>query len=447
MAEAIRRGDLSSQDLVRACLQRIGEVNPKLNAVVQVTADQAMADAQSADEEWKEGHLRGPLHGIPMTIKDSIDTAGVISTWGTMGRQDYIPKEDATVVSRLKEAGAILLGKSNSPELTLSYATDNKVYGRTNNPYDLDRTPGGSSGGAAAIVAAGGSPFDIGSDTGGSIRLPAHFCGITGLRPTSGRIPRTGHAIPPGGVFDNLSQLGPLARFVEDLALILPIISGPDGKDTWIQPVPFGDPDHVTLEGMRVAFFTDNGICSPTKEVMEAVEIVAQTFTDLGLEVEECRPDCVEDSFDIYNDIYVEWMYPWALKRLEQEGTAIQDLALQIEEIVPLETLRALKLFDRWEQYRVSMMESFGPYDLILSPVMAYPAYPHDTITDEHEGFSYTNTFSLTGWPAVVVPATGTKEGLPIDVQIVAQPWREEVALKAAAYVEQVLGGWVAPAI
>lgn len=445
MAEAIRNEELSSEELVSSCIERIQEINPRLNAVVQLTAGHAIAEAQRADRELSGGNLRGPLHGIPMTIKDSIDTAGVITTWGTMGRKDFVPSEDATVVARLKKAGAILLGKTNTPELTMSYATDNKVYGRTNNPYDLERTPGGSSGGAAAIVAAGGSPFDIGSDTGGSIRIPAHLCGVTGIRPSSGRVPRTGHAIPPGGVLDTLTQLGPIVRFVEDLALILPVISGPDGKDTWIQPIPFGDPDHVRLEELRVAFFTDNGICSPTEQVKQAVEVVAQTLDDLGLEVKEYLPPCVEESFDIYNDFYVEWIYPWALSCLEKEGTSIQDVSLQVEEIIPPEMHRLFELFDRWERYRVSMMESYGQYDLILSPVLASPAYLHNTITDEHEGFSYTNTFSLTGWPTVVVPASSTKAGMPIGVQIVAQPWRDIVAIETATYVERVLGGWKPP--
>ncbi len=219
LAQAIRAKQVSSAELVQAYLDRIDDVNPALNAVVQL-APGAMDEARDADTALARGEIRGALHGVPMTIKDSLDTAGIISTGGTKGRESFIPQQDATVVRRLREAGAILLGKTNTPEFTLSFETNNLIYGRTNNPYDTSRTPGGSSGGAAAIVAASGAPFDIGSDFGGSIRLPSHLCGIAGLKPSAGRVPRTGHIYPFGGVQDSFQQIGPLARYVEDLALI-----------------------------------------------------------------------------------------------------------------------------------------------------------------------------------------------------------------------------------
>ena len=227
LARAVQAKQVSSMEVVQACLDRIDQVNPQLNAVVQLAATRALEEAREADEALARGESNGPLHGVPMTIKDSLDTAGLISTGGTKGRESFIPQQDATVVRRLREAGAILLGKTNTPEFTLSFETNNLIYGRTNNPYDTSRTPGGSSGGAAAIVAAAGAPFDIGSDFGGSIRLPSHLCGIAGLKPSSGRVPRTGHIYPFGGVQDSFQQIGPLARYVEDLALILPLIAGP----------------------------------------------------------------------------------------------------------------------------------------------------------------------------------------------------------------------------
>jgi amidase len=254
LARAIRAKEVSSAEVVHAYLQRLEAVNPALNAVVQLCADTAQAEARAADAALARGQIMGLLHGVPMTIKDSLDTAGVITTGGTTGRASCVPTQGATVVARLRQAGAILLGKTNTPELTLAGETDNLIYGRTNNPYDLTRTPGGSSGGAAAIVAAGGAPFDIGSDTRGSIRLPAHFTGIAGIKPTSGRVPRTGHIVPWGlGAVDALTQLGPLARYVEDLALILPILAGVDWSDPAIVPMPLGDPQAVPLKGLRVA--------------------------------------------------------------------------------------------------------------------------------------------------------------------------------------------------
>ena len=228
LADAIRTGDLSSEAVVRACLDRIEAVNGALNAVFQLQTEAALARAREADAALARGESWGALHGVPMTIKDSLDTAGVVTTGGTEGRADFVPDRDATVVARLRDQGAILIGKTNTPQLTLSFETENVVYGLTHNPYDLQRSPGGSSGGAAAIVAAGGSPFDIGSDYGGSIRLPSHFCGIAGIKPSAGRVPRTGHVFPFGGLQDPLQQIGPLARSVDDLTLLLRLIAGPD---------------------------------------------------------------------------------------------------------------------------------------------------------------------------------------------------------------------------
>ena len=229
---------MSAVEIAEAHLRRIDEVNPKLNAVVQLASERAMDEARAADAALARGESLGPLHGVPITIKDSHDTEGIVSTGGTMGRKDFVPEADATAVARMRAAGAIVLGKTNTPELTLSFETNNLVYGQTNNPYDVGRTPGGSSGGAGAIIAAGGSAMDLGTDTGGSIRVPSAFCGLAGLKPTSGRVPRTGHIVPWGlGGLDSLTTIGPMARFVEDLWLAFPIIAGPDGIDPFIHPV------------------------------------------------------------------------------------------------------------------------------------------------------------------------------------------------------------------
>src|ERR1700704_732163 len=227
LADAIRSKNLSSRMIVEAHLERIAKVNPKLNAVVQLTAEAARKEADEADAALARGEIKGPLHGVPITIKDTLETAGVICTGGTKGRANFVPKADATAVARLRAAGGIILGKTNVPELAGAAETDNLVYGRTNNPYDLARTPGGSSGGEAAIIAAGGSPLGLGTDAGGSIRVPAHFSGLAGLKPTHGRVPRTGAFPPPAGLIADFWQVGPLARRVEDLIATLPILAGP----------------------------------------------------------------------------------------------------------------------------------------------------------------------------------------------------------------------------
>ena len=252
LAAAIRAGEVSALEVVDAHLARIAAVNPALNAVVQLAADRARAEARRADAALARGEIFGPLHGVPFTAKDSLSTAEIITTAGTRGRARLVPAQDATAVARLRAAGAILLGKTNCTELCRGGETDNLVYGRTNHPYDLTRSPGGSSGGEAAIIAAGGSPLGLASDFGGSIRGPAHLCGIAGLNPTFGRVPRTGH-IPPYPE-KNLKGLRwrvrhrahwPDGALCGRLALALPIIAGPDGNDPTTVPAPMGDPAAV----------------------------------------------------------------------------------------------------------------------------------------------------------------------------------------------------------
>ncbi len=449
LAKAIRAKEVSSREVVEACLERIGQVNPKLNAVVQIDAESALFQARRADDELEQGHLRGPLHGVPMTIKDSLDTAGMVTTAGTRGRMGFVPSEDATVVRRLRAAGAILMGKTNTPELTLAYETDNLVYGRTNNPYNLSRTSGGSSGGAAAIVAAGGSPFDIGSDTGGSIRLPAHFCGITGIRPTSGRVPRTGHTPPPGGPMDALTQIGPLARYVEDLIMILPIIAGVDWRDLAIAPMDLQDPGDVDLAGLRIAFHTDNGIATPTPEISAAVEAAAHALDDAGLSVIEACPPGIEEASKLWSG----WISA-------DGGVGIQSLLRMYGTDEPHSLTQSLidqardnqmtsaqfdGLLVEIDLFRSRMLSFMEAVDIILCPVNACPAMLHGTTSEQTLNFSYTFVYNLTGWPGAVVRVGTTAGGLPIGVQVVARPWREDVALKVAQFLEKEFGGWMRP--
>ena len=290
LARLIRSRSISSEELVRAYLARISEVNPKLNAVCQLDEKGALAAARDADAALTRRGEVGKLHGIPITIKDSFDTKGIVSTGGTEGRRAFVPEKDATVVARLRAAGAIILGKTNTPELTLSYDTENLIYGRTHNPYDLARTPGGSSGGAAAILAVGGSALDIGSDTAGSIRIPAHFCGIAGLKPTIGRVSRAGHILPPGGVVGQQTHVGPMARFVEDLVLVLSIIAGPDPEDPEVMSVELEDPGAVEIAALRVGYFTESSKGRATSEMVQAVRSATETLASAGLKCEPARP-------------------------------------------------------------------------------------------------------------------------------------------------------------
>lgn len=450
LAKAIRAKKVSSVEVIEAHLKRIETVNSQLNAVVQLTADTARADAQAADAALARGQIKGPLHGVPMTIKDSLDTEGVITTGGTKGQKTCVPTQDATVVARLRSAGAILLGKTNTPELTLAGETDNLVYGRTNNPYNLSRTPGGSSGGAAAIVASGGSPFDIGSDTAGSIRWPAHCCGIAGIKPTSGRVPRTGHAIPFGlGAIDMLTQLGPMARFVEDLRLILPIICGPDWRDPAVVPMPLGDPSDVEIQSLRIAVHTDNGVLKPIAAIREAVSAAARILSDAGLSVEEACPRGLEQIHSLFADLSAADGRAWVQRLLAKAGTkeAHPWLALRISGAKVFSVAEFTELLEEVDRYRSAMLAFMENYDVILSPVNALPALPHDTWMEEfgRGAFSYTAAYNLTGWPGAVVRGGMSPEGLPIGVQVVARPWREDVALAVVQYLEKALGGWQRP--
>jgi amidase len=450
LAQAIRSKEVSAQEVVDAHLARIEAVNPQLNAVVQVAADSARDQAREADAALARGELKGPLHGVPMTIKDSLDTAGVITTGGTTGRRAYVPAQDATAVARLRAAGAILLGKTNTPELTLSIETHNLIYGRTNNPYDVSRTPGGSSGGAAAIVAAGGSPLDLGSDTGGSIRQPAHYCGIAGIKPTSGRVPRTGHIISfDVGALDMLTQIGPMARFVEDLVLTLPLITGVDWRDPALTPMPLGDPTEVELEHLRAAFYTDNGVVSPTPETADTVRAAANALTDAGVSVTEDRPPEVEREVGLWMELARADGGAWIRRLLQAAGTTEVHPVLQKRflERKAISSAEFSQLLTRWDRMRSAMTSFMGNYDVMICPVNAYPAMSHETAFDQAIGWSYTRIYNLTGWPVAVVRGGTSPEGLPIGVQIVARPWREEVALAVAQHIETALGGWQRPEI
>jgi amidase len=452
LAEAIRSKKLSSREIIEAHLARISEVNPKLNAIVQLTADSAREQAEAADAALARGDIRGPLHGVPMTIKDTLETEGVICTGGTKGRAHYVPKADATAVARLRAAGAIFLGKTNVPELAGAIESDNLVYGRTNNPYDLARTPGGSSGGEAAIIAACGSPLGLGTDAGGSIRIPAHFCGLAAIKPTSGRVPRTGQFPQPMGARAPVFHVSLISRHVEDLALALSIIAGPDYRDSSIVGMPLLDPKSVTIAGLKVAYFDDDGVASPTKETVAAVRDAAKAFADAGVKTEEKKTPDAEKAGTVYYDMS---------RGDGGAGTRAFLKSIGSDPISPLfekaltysagpamaTTTEALAAFVRWDLFRNSMLRFMENYDAVLSPVAPYPALLHGTSFDEanRKGFGYAQMYNLTGWPSATVRIGTSPEGLPLNVQVAAKPWREDIAIALAAHLERSFGGWKIP--
>jgi amidase len=458
LAGLIRDKKVSAVEAVTANYARIDAVNPKLNAVVQFCRERAFAEAKAADQALASGKLLGPLHGVPMTIKDSIDTAGVISTAGTVGRMSFIPEKDATTVARLRAAGAILLGKTNTPEWTLAgggipgvSTTANIVYGITKNPYDTTRSTAGSSGGAGAIVAAGGSAFDIGTDWGGSIRGPAHNNGIAGIKPTFGRVPRTGHIVGFGGYLDNWQELGPMARRVEDLQLLMPIVAGPDFTDCAQYPMPWKT-DPVDIAKLRVAFFPTNGVAETTQETQDMVRTCAKYFSDAGAKVTE---DCPKDIIMELEEIRVKFMAGcgWSyLERLAEKwgSKAVSPtvVARYKQGVVP--TAELIELWEKQDANKVKFLHWIKDYDIVLCPTAGKPAQPINlgvTPGGFRPGSGYTGMFNTTGYPSAVVRAGTSPEKLPLGIMVTGQPWRDETVLAACDFIEAKTGGWQRPAI
>jgi amidase len=438
-ARLVRARDLSSRELVQAHLDRIGQVNPSLNAVVEVLEATALRAASLADERSARGETLGPFHGVPFSIKDSIAVEGTVCTAGTLGLAKSAPSlRDATLVARLRAAGAIPIARTNLPDLLFAYESHNLIHGRTNNPYDVSRTCGGSSGGEAALIAAGGSPFGLGSDAAGSVRLPAHFCGIASLKPTSGRLPRTGHVPPASGWLEMIWQIGPMARRVGDLCAMMPVLLGADGCDHTVVDMPYLDPAQVRVRDLRVAFHTNNGLAPAGAQTDAVVRAAAQALSSEGLRVEERRPPGIEQSYDLE----MKMIGPDGgdgLRHFLHSVGSTRTHPLLDQWLSKLEAYRTtLEGFaDYWNslfEFRAGMHAFLQNYDVILSPVYPQPALLHgaSTCDDNFIGFSYTMAYNLTGWPAAVVRCGASSEGLPIGVQIAARPWREDVALAVA---------------
>ena len=449
IANAVRQKEIKSVDLVRGFLDRIEKVNGQLNAVVLSNAEHAIKLAEKADTDLDQGNLHGPLHGIPMTIKDSLDTGEMITTWGTMGRKDYRPGPDATCVARLRGAGGIILGKTNTPEFTLWFQTDNLVYGQTKNPFDLTRTPGGSSGGAAAIIAAGASIFDIGTDTGGSIRLPSHFSGIVGIKPTTGRVPCTGNALPSSGLIAPLTQPGPMARYVSDLSYLLKIISGPDQIDPYAVDAQLHDPDDVDVSKLRIGYHTDNGIKTPTQDIIDTIENAISLLRDSGQTIIDTRPAGLEMTNFIAGRVFAAdggEMVEGLLQDCHTTEASPRIKANLAAPGLPLDQREFAQVISLWDNYRSSMLGYFEDYDILICPVNAKTALP---LGEEEDNMAYTYTiaYNLTGWPGVVIRGGSDQNGMPIGIQILAKPFREDHCLAVASWLEAKLGEFPKPAI
>jgi len=460
LASLLRARKLSAREVVEAYIARQIAIDDRLNAVVMTCYERARAEAAALDARAARGDFAGALHGVPMTIKDSFDTEGVISTGGTYGRQQYVPTRDAVVVSRLRKQGAILLGKTNTPEFTLGglggiNTTGNMLHGSTHNPYDLTRTTSGSSGGAGANVAAGGAAFDIGSDIGGSLRLPAHMNGVAGLKTTAGRVPRTGHIVDYGGVLDSWQQVGPIARRVKDLALIAPLIGGPDSRDAACAPVPWGDPDTVKLSKLRVAFYPENGLSTVHADVQRVVRQVASWLGDVVASVkQDCPTALIKALHEARGQLAMGDGWAWYQRLARKWGTnhLSPSMAEAVKAAKPIPASAFAAAAEKADDAKSRMLAWFSAYDVLICPVSEEPATPIDWDPSASRNFSGVlsdvGAFNSTGWPVAVVRCGSSADGrLPIGVQIVAAPWREDVALAVASYLEGRSGGWTPPPI
>src|SRR3989454_4893033 len=459
MAEQIRHRKISPVELIEIHLSRIEELNPKLNAFVQVDAEGARQQARAAQDALMLGDPVGPLHGVPISIKSSIEVAGFCWEAGTKLRAGCVGSQDAPLVQRLRNAGAIVLGVTNTPELLMAWETDNLLYGRTNNPWDLTRTPGGSSGGEAAAIASGMSAAGVGSDGGGSIRVPAHFSGICGLKPTPGRIPATGHFPNSVGPFALIGVVGPMARKVQDLKLLFEVMQGPDIGDPSAVSVPVRWPDRDELKKVPIGYFEDDGRTPVTADTRAAVRTAAEALTRAGFQVEPFRPDGLELARQLW------WKFfgiaggmllgPMTRGHEAELSPILKEFSSWVE-AEPSHTGESL--LDAWIQRDAIRMQVFAQmrdYPVLLCPVAAIPAFKHgerrwqiDGKTVEYlDAWSYTEWFNLLGTPAAVVPVGQSPEGLPIGVQISARPWEEELVLSVAAELETQCGVWRAPVL
>ena len=449
--ELLSAGEISVTELAEAHIRQIERLNSELNAFADFDAERVRERARKHDA-WRGQRARRPLFGLPVTVKSSIATRGLKCEIGSLLHKGEVPREDAVVVARLRAAGALILGTTNCPEFLMAYETDNLLHGRTCNPWDLARSPGGSSGGEAAAIAAGMSAAGLGSDSGGSVRVPAHFTGICSLKPTPGRIPGRGHLPPCVGPFSTLGAIGPMARTMADVALLFKMLSGQDAQDPVSPPVPLREPSLDELRGNRIGFFEDDGLVPVTAETRAAVQAAASALREAGFEVEPFRPSTLERLRKLWSKFFVQcgaMFYASSIAGREQQLNLIFKEFLGIAASAPL--LSSADLLNAWAELdllRAKTLEELRKYPVLLCPVASVPAFHHGERSWEVDGrtVEYLDAWRYSQWlnvlaaPAAAVPVGSSPEGLPIGVQIVARPFEDETALGIAAVVDAAFG-------
>ena len=469
LAAMIRAKEVGSEELLDGYLRRVAEFNPKLNAIIVLDAERARERARAADAALAKGAVWGPLHGVPMTIKESYDVAGLPSTWGNPPLKDNVPGEDALAVRRLKAAGVVLFGKTNVPLNLADFQSYNDIYGVTNNPWDVERTPGGSSGGSAAALAAGLTGFESGSDIGGSIRNPAHFCGVFGHKPTWGLLPPRGHALPGVKSQTDLSVIGPLGRGAADLELGVHAMAGPDEIMGEGYTLNLREPTRGRLGDCRVACWTSHDLAPVTQEVQGRVRAVADAITGAGGQVDFDATPAEFDAgaaFDTYQTLLQAVMMSRqpddVYKALQEDARALapddlsaqaQTLRRQVATYRDYAAANEARTHLRW-QWR----EFFGRYDALIAPIMATPAFRHDhrpfgkrtLMVDDAERPYFEQVFwaglaILSYLPATVIPTGPGVGGLPIGVQIIGPEFGDLKTIGLAKLLEAEGFGYTPP--
>jgi len=440
--------EISAVELTQYVLARIDAVDSRLNAVVARDDAAAMAAARAADEARQRGESLALL-GLPVTVKDSLEAVGLPCSCGSFAREGYRPERDATVVARLRAAGAIIVAKTNVPEYTWSYETENALHGRTVNPFSSERTPGGSSGGEAALLGADASIVGLGTDGGGSIRVPCHYCGIAGLRPTAGLVAETGcwPSTRDTGYFD-MATIGPMARHVEDLGLVLRVIAGPDGIDPLVQGAELRDEGGVDVRGLRIGFYDYDGLWRVSSGVAAGVEAAAAAMEELGCDVERATPPDLTRATELFFGLMAADGGARARADLAPaSGRHVEQMSRLLEDLRPL-ALDAAEFFTLLAElfaFRASVRAFVGRYDVVIAPAAAGPAPLHgcvpgsDLPLENYDAFNYTHVYSAAGLPVAVV-RIGEERNLPVGVQLVSRAFRDDLALAAAAALEERFG-------
>ncbi|WP_412754196.1 amidase [Legionella donaldsonii] len=449
----IQKKALSAKEVMLAHLEQIEKINPVVNALTQrFTPEECLQQAVYVDKAIAAKKSLKKLTGLPVAIKDALKVDGLICSSGSPGfYKAGKAQQDATLVARLKAEGAIVIGLTNVPEMCRGGDSDNLIYGRTNNPYDLDKTCGGSSGGSAALIAAGGVPFAIGSDGGGSLVQPAHCCGIVALKPTHGHLPSTGTVGGDSpGLIGPMLTYGPMARSINDLRLGLSVLAGPDQFDPYTIPVPIEPAP--PLKKLRVAYFTENGFTPVEQEIQQVVKAAALALQDEVAIVVEERPACVSQSFALHWDLFLGGDQGAGFKQvLHQLG--IETLSWELREFLRQAEncqFSMTQLYHRMREidlFRSELFSFMNKYDVLISPVFPKVAKPHGIGIKEISDFSYAMTHNLSRCPTVSLRCGTSAAGLPIGIQIAANRWKDTTALAVAERLEELLGGYKPPII